>query len=92
MKSGRINGSQVSLGSLKLGYQRQGTGRRWWWLENNMEEFQLRTGAWGRPLGRVVKFVHSAFGGPGFRQFGSWVQTWHHSSSHAEAASHTAEP
>ena len=27
------------------------------------------------------------FGGPGFRQFGSWVWTWHHSSGHAEAAS-----
>ena len=28
------------------------------------------------------------FGGPGFRQFNSRVQTWHHSAGHAEAASH----
>ena len=27
-------------------------------------------------------------GGPGFHWFKSWVQTWHHSLSHAEAASH----
>ena len=26
--------------------------------------------------------------GPGFRQFESWVRTWHRLSSHAEAASH----
>ena len=32
------------------------------------------------------------FGSPGFHRFGSWVQTQHHSLSHAEAASHTAEP
>ena len=32
------------------------------------------------------------FGGPGFRQFGSWMRTWHHSSSHAEVASHIAQP
>ena len=32
------------------------------------------------------------FGGPGFCQFGSWVQTWHHSSGHAEAVSHIAKP
>ena len=31
------------------------------------------------------------FGSPGFHQFGSWVQTCHHSSSHAEAVSHIAE-
>ena len=28
------------------------------------------------------------FGSPGFCRFKSWVQTWHCSSSHAEAASH----
>ena len=32
------------------------------------------------------------FGGPGFHQFGSWAWTWHCSSGHAEAASHTAQP
>ena len=42
----------------------------------------------GQPRGRVVKSVHSAAGGPGFRSFKSWVRTWHCSSSHAEAASH----
>ena len=42
----------------------------------------------GRPGGRVVKFARSTSGGPGFHQFGSWAQTWHCSSSHAEAASH----
>ena len=42
----------------------------------------------GWPRGRVVKFECSTAGGPGFRRFESWAQTWHHSSSHAEAASH----
>ena len=28
------------------------------------------------------------FCGPGFHRFGSWVQTWHHSSGHVEVASH----
>ena len=28
----------------------------------------------------------------GFHQFGPWAQTWHCSSSHAEAAPHVAEP
>ena len=28
------------------------------------------------------------FSGPGFRQFESWARTWHHSSGHAEGASH----
>ena len=32
------------------------------------------------------------FGGPGFRRFESWAQTWHHSSRYAEAVSHTAQP
>ena len=32
------------------------------------------------------------FSGPGFHQFGSWARTWHHSSSHAEAGSHIAQP
>ena len=41
----------------------------------------------------MVKFTHVHFDGPGFRQFASWVQTWHHSSGHADAAaSHTAHP
>src|SRR3712207_7284492 len=30
----------------------------------------------------------SPFGGPEFHHFRSWVQTWHCSSNHAEAASH----
>ena len=42
----------------------------------------------GQPRGRVVKFACSAAGSPAFRRFESWVQTWHCSSSHAEAASH----
>ena len=42
----------------------------------------------GRPHGRVVKFAHSAAGGPVFRQFESWAWTWYRSSSHAEVASH----
>ena len=28
---------------------------------------------------------------PGFRRFGSWAQTWHRSSGHAEAASHMTQ-
>ena len=32
------------------------------------------------------------FGGPGFRQFRSQTPTWHHSSGHAEVASHIAQP
>uniref|UniRef100_A0A9L0SBL1 Uncharacterized protein n=1 Tax=Equus caballus TaxID=9796 RepID=A0A9L0SBL1_HORSE len=43
---------------------------------------------WGWPRGRVVKFACSAAGGPVFRWFESWAQTWHCSSNHAEAASH----
>ena len=42
----------------------------------------------GWPRGRVVKFARSTAGGPVFRQFESWEQTWHCSSDHAEAASH----
>ena len=42
----------------------------------------------GWPRGRVVKFAHSAAGGPVFRWFKSWARTWHCSLSHAEAASH----
>ena len=38
-------------------------------------------------------WVHAlCFGSPGFRQFGSWAQTWHCSSGHAEATSHIAQP
>ena len=47
---------------------------------------KLRTRGW--PRGRVVKFTRSDAGGPAFRGFESWVQTWHCSSNHAEAASH----
>ena len=43
---------------------------------------------WGWPRGRVVKFARSAAGGPVFRRFESWAQTWPHSSSHTEAAFH----
>ena len=32
------------------------------------------------------------FGAPEFHQFASWVPTWHCWSSHAEAASHIAQP
>ena len=32
------------------------------------------------------------FGSPGFRHFGSWTQTWHCSSSHAEVTFHIAQP
>ena len=42
----------------------------------------------GQPRGRVVKFLYSTAGGPVFHQFESWARTWHHSSSHAAAASH----
>ena len=38
----------------------------------------------------LVRALH--FGGPGFLGFGSWVQTWHRSSSHAEVASHIVQP
>ena len=43
---------------------------------------------WGWPCGRVVKFTHSAAGGPVCRWFESWARTWHCSSNHAEALSH----
>ena len=39
-----------------------------------------------------LSFALLRFGGPGFHEFGSWVRTWHHSSSHAEMMSHIAEP
>ena len=41
----------------------------------------------GWPHGRVVKFARSDAGGPVFRWFESWAQTWHCSLNHAEAAS-----
>ena len=41
----------------------------------------------------MVKFVCVlCFGSPGFRRSGSWVQTRHRTSGHAEAASHVAQP
>ena len=49
---------------------------------------ESRINRWGWPRGRVVKFSHSAAGGPVFRWFESWAWTWHCSSNHAEAASH----
>ena len=42
----------------------------------------------GQPRGWVVKFTSSTAGSPGFHWFESWAWTWHHSSSHAEVASH----
>ena len=39
----------------------------------------------------MVKFASSAPGNPGFRQFKFWARTWHHSLSHAEAASHVLQ-
>ena len=42
----------------------------------------------GWPCGQVVKFTHSAAGGPVFCWFETWARTWHCSSNHAEAASH----
>ena len=39
------------------------------------------------PPGRVVRFVPS----PGFHWFGSWAQTYHNLSSHAEVVSHIVE-
>ena len=47
------------------------------------------SGGW--PHGRVVKFAHSAAGGPVFRQFESWARTWHCSLNHTEAASHVPQ-
>ena len=41
----------------------------------------------GQPCGRVLHFSS-----PGFHQFRSLAQTQHHSSDHAEVASHIAEP
>ena len=42
----------------------------------------------------VAKWLSSClcFGHPGLHQFRSWLPTWHHSQSHAEAASHIAQP
>ena len=41
------------------------------------------------PSGYVLAFC---LGSPGFSQLGSWAQTWHRLSGHAEAASHIAQP
>ena len=35
---------------------------------------------------------HAPLGWPDFCRFRSWTWTWHHSSGHAEAASHIAQP
>ena len=42
-------------------------------------------------MAEVVKFSCYAAGGPVFRQFQSWVRTWHCSSNNAEAASHMSQ-
>ena len=42
----------------------------------------------GWPCGLAIKFARSTAGGPVFRWFESWARTRHHSSNHAEAASH----
>ena len=46
------------------------------------------------PSGPVVQqpSSHAPLWWPGVHMFKSWAQTLHHSSSHAEAASHIAEP
>ena len=56
---------------------------------NGMARF--RTEEW-RPAPWPSGWVHTLhLGGPGFRWFESWVWTWHHSLSHAEAASHMTQ-
>ena len=50
-------------------------------------EFSLGPAPW--PSGQV-RMLH--FGSPGFQWFRPWAWTWHHSSGHAEAASHIAQP
>ena len=38
-------------------------------------------------------YVHAlCFSSPGFRRFRSWARMWYHSSRHAEAVSHIAQP
>src|SRR3712207_3396018 len=54
-----------------------------WKLQNTIDGPAPWPSAWVRVL---------RFHGPGFCRFGSWVQTWHCSSSHAEVASHMAQP
>ena len=50
-------------------------------------EFIIR----GWLCGRVVKFVHSALAAQGFAGSESWAWTRHHSTSHAEVASHISQ-
>ena len=47
---------------------------------------------WGWPHGRVTKFECSTSATQGFIGSGSWSLTWHHSSGHADMASHIAQP
>ena len=49
----------------------------------SLEEEEIK----GGPRGLVVKRALRC-SGLGFRGFGSWARTWHHSSGHAEAVSH----
>ena len=56
---------------------------RHWGCNNDQECHGRGPALW--PSGWIFTLC---FGGPGFCQFGSWAQTWHHSSSHAEATSH----
>ena len=52
-------------------------------------EIEMDTLGLGPRLSGSVRTL--CFSGPGLCRFGSWVRTQHHSSSHAEVASHIAE-
>ena len=65
------------------------TGMNW---EKERKKGRIKFGVKG-PVLWSSGWVHALqFGGPGFHRFGSWVQTEHRSSGHAEAASHVAQP
>ena len=50
-------------------------------------KYRIKPGRGPAPwLSGSIRVLH--FGSPGFCWFGSWAQTWHHSSGHVEEASH----
>ena len=57
-------------------------------MKNINSEVKNTIGAGLGPIGYVRTL---RFSDPGFHWFGIWARTWHCSSSHAEAASHTAQ-
>ena len=81
-------------GQKLLPWSRQGTATAWSRrrTSSSPQVFPVTNNVIG--AGAVAEWLSSplGFSSPGFRWFGSWARTWHHSSGHAEAVFHIAQP